>query len=179
LLGVAADERFSDALVFGGQVGGYIGGWLRLSARLAVPTDPSDNSGYDDGDVNFYFSQRIDTPSILYGASLGVVVARRTKFLFSPGITLNRTDVGDYGTLFGASMPFEWVMRGGTRFGFEVAFGRGLGGEVTYECVSPTATTCASGDVVTTDRDPGIFFMIGLNIGFGLGYPEPASPSAK
>jgi hypothetical protein len=158
--------------MFGGQVGGYAGGWLRLSARLAVPTDPSDNSGYDDLLVNY--AERIDTPSIMYGASLGVVVARRTKFVFSPGITLNRTDVGSYGTLFGASMPFEWVMRGGTRFGFEVAFGRGLGGEVKYEC---TAVNCVND--VSRDRDPGVFFMIGLNIGFGLGYPEPQLPSAK
>ncbi len=164
--------------MFGVQIGGYVGGWLRLSARWPCRRIPR---------TTRYRRRRRLVLLLAAGRhavdhvrrGLGVVVARRTKFLFSPGVTLNRTDVGDYGTLFGASMPFEWVMRGGTRFGFEVAFGRGLGGEETYECVSPTATTCASGDVVTIDRDPGIFFMIGLNIGFGLGYPEPTSPSAK
>lgn len=170
-MGTLMDERFSDGLMFGGQVGGYIANRIRLAARFVVPSDPSDESNQD---FTIGYSYQSELPDFMFGATAGVVVSQRSTFVFAPGFTVNRTNMADYGTMIGASFPFEWVLRGGVRFGLEAAVGRALGGRVRYECVE--ATFCAVGDELEQDRDSGVAFMLGFQVGFGLNYPEPLPP---
>ncbi len=66
-------------------------------------------------------------------------------------------------------------MRGGVRLGFETAIGRGIGGTVEYKC-DPAFSTACTGQTVKQDRDPGVMLMLGFQIGFGVGYPEPELP---
>jgi hypothetical protein len=166
LLGALVDERFSDGFMFGAQVGGYFGNRFRLAGRFVIPSDASDEASA----FRIGYAYHSELPSFMYGATAGVVVSQRATFVFSPGFALHRTDLADYGTIIGANFPFEWVLRGGVRFGLEAAVGRALGGRIRYQCIEPTQ--CGA-DETEEDRDSGVAFMLSFSVGFGLGYPDP------
>ena len=117
-MGALIDERFSDGLMLGGQVGGYVANRLRLTARFIVPTDPSSESSQSRVTG---WSYEDELPDFMFGATVGVVVSQRSSFVFSPGLMLHRTNLASHGTIFGANFPFEWVLRGGVRFGLEAS----------------------------------------------------------
>ncbi len=178
LVGALIDERFSDAFMFGGQAGVYIANRLRLTARLMVPTDPQSESSQSRLPA---FSYDDELPDFLFGATAGVVVSQRSTFVFSPGFALHRTNQSNHGTIIGADFPFEWVLRGGVRFGLEATVGRALGGSVHGECVDQSVPPmfCLAGEQVDEDRDSGVAFMLGFQVGFGLGYPDPLPKETK
>jgi hypothetical protein len=75
------------------------------------------------------------------------------------------------------SMPFEWIRQNGFRMGFDVAFGRAIGGEVTAECSAFGSTSCDQGEVRKFDRRAAVAFSSSFLIGWSLGKPEPAAPA--
>jgi hypothetical protein len=173
LVGALIDERFSDGLMLGGQVGGYIANRLRLAARLFVPTDPTSESSQSHL-VGWSFAD--ETPDFMFGGVVGVVVSQRSSFVFSPGFAVHRTNLADHGTIIGADFPFEWVLRGGVRFGLDATVGRAIGGRVRGECVEPPQVVqmfCDPNEERDEERESGVAFMLGFQVGFGLGYPEP------
>ncbi len=172
LTGALIDERFSDGLMFGAQAGVYVVNRLRLTVRFIVPSDPQSESSQARLTA---FSYDDELPDFMFGATAGVVVSQRPTFVFSPGFALHRTNVSNQGTIIGANFPFEWVLHGGVRFGLEAAVGRALGGTVRGECVDQSVPPmfCLAGEEVEEDRESGVAFMLGFQVGFGIGYPDP------
>jgi hypothetical protein len=125
------DERSSNFLNLGVQVGGYFLERLRVTARLVAPLEEAQDEHYDsfyDPGSGSYLSQRSRSIAVLYGASLGLILSNSRTFLFAPGLLLLRTDVEDYGTSGLLSLPFEWTTRRHLRVGFELALGHAFGG---------------------------------------------------
>jgi hypothetical protein len=95
----------------------------------------------------------------------------------SPGLMLARTDVGDYGTMLGVSLPFDWVMNSGLRLGLEGGFGRAFGGQRAVSCSTPGAADCNQRPRFE-DRDAGLALWLQFQIGFGFNHPAPLAPTA-
>jgi hypothetical protein len=110
---------------------------------------------------------------LLYGGALGVVATNSENFVFAPGVVFLRSDVSDYGSMLGVSMPFEWVTSRGMRFGLELDLGRAFGGTVHNQtCTFDPATqanTCAMND---GDRKAGRAFAVRFQMGFGFNRPR-------
>ena len=166
VLGVSWENRFSEFLNVGAQVGVYVGGRVRLTLRAAIPTDKLN----DDNSIAYgSASSHSKDASFLYGASAGVVVVSTQNFALSPGIVFARSDVSDYGTMLGLSMPLEWVMPNGLRVGFEVDFGRAFGGHLNAYCA-----TCAVPP--SQDRPAGTGFAMQFQLGYGFNHPAVLPP---
>jgi len=154
------DERVRSYLNFGAQLGAYVGGRVRLSVRLVAPVEQVEDARTD---ADYYrggvgtSDTYIDVPSramsVLYGATVGIVVANSRSFVFAPGVSLVRTDVSDYGSAFALSMPFEWTTRRHMRWGFELAVGHAFGGSVDRVCQRATTTLTYCGK--DEDQRPG------------------------
>lgn len=168
--GAFIEERFSDPLIIGLQGGLYLGDIVRLALRAEMPsTDARDQASthYTSTGSYMVYTANSESPKLLYGGSLGVSLVNTENFVFSPGISLLRTDVSDYGTVIGASLPFEWVTSRGLRFGLDVTLGRGFGGTVRYACQSGS---CPSETLTPTDRNAGRALGLRFSIGYGIGY---------
>jgi hypothetical protein len=174
--GTTWDERYSNFLAVGAQVGGYLGGWVRVAPKaLLFASEPEDdNTSNFDGSFggNGFSPDSSEPASFLYGASLGVALVRGTNFVMAPGVLFLRTDQGDYGSFLGLELPFEWVTDSGARFGFVVSVGRAFGGEFQATCFDGS-TQCDPGEQRLFDREGGAGFYSHFQIGWGMGHPEP------
>ena len=129
--------------------------------------DLSSQSGDHGVSINPAAAQRIEVvrgpATLLYGATLGAIATSSENFVFAPGLVFVRSDVSDYGSMLGISMPFEWVTARGMRFGLELDLGRSFGGTVRNRtCVSQV---CTEGEM---DRPAGRAFALRFQMGFGF-----------
>jgi hypothetical protein len=158
------DERVSNFLNLGVQVGGYFFERMRLTARLVAPLEKVQDEqygGYYSGFDSMYVDRRSRNVTVLYGASVGLIISNSKTFLFAPGVLVMRTDVEDYGTSLALSLPFEWTTRRHLRIGFELALGQGMGG-----------TQADSGiEGGTEPRPNGTFLLAQFGMGFSMGGP--------
>jgi hypothetical protein len=166
------EDRVSNFLNFGVQVGGYVFDRLRVSARMVTPIeavsdDYSQFSSFDEtGSTSVRRSRSV---SLLYGASIGVVLGNSKGFVFGPSVALFRTDVEDYGTAVELALPFEWTTKRNLRVGFELGLGHAVGGQVHHECtrsVSGIATSCGSS---SSPRPNGTMVLFQYYMGWSLG----------
>jgi hypothetical protein len=173
LNGTWQEDRYGDPFVFGVQGGAYLGEIVRVSIRLEMPTENARDEyggGYDydsvpapGGATSYTNSRRSEPPTLLYGATLGAIATSSENFVFAPGLVFVRSDVSDYGSMLGISMPFEWVTARGMRFGLELDLGRSFGGTVRNRtCVSQV---CTEGEM---DRPAGRAFALRFQMGFGF-----------
>ena len=182
LNGTWLEDRFGDPLVFGVQGGGYLGSSVRLAIRLEMPTKNARDE-YEDDSVpptglgptptppTFTSSSPRDSapPTLFYGGTLGLIATRGENFVFAPGLLFMRSDVSDYGSVVGISMPFEWITARGMRFGLELDLGRAFGGTVrTQTCTSNTTSGAQSCTESEMDRPAGRAFALRFQMGFGL-----------
>jgi len=174
LASVALQDRFSQFLNIGVQGGVFLADRLRLSVRLAVPTDHT-HDDYSGSDFLSAYHQ-VDSKgySLLYGATAGVVAASTQNFALSPGIAFARSDVSAYGSMLAVSLPFDWVMTSGTRLGLEFDVGRALGGRYDQVCAQ---SSCSGGPTQTADRPAGTAFWLQFQLGFGFNHPAPLPPA--
>ncbi|MEI9950083.1 MAG: hypothetical protein WDO74_14205 [Pseudomonadota bacterium] len=169
---VAADwqHRVSEAVSLGAQAGVYIAGRVRLTAKIAFPTESV-------GDQQLDFESATKVPSFFYAFSVGFAAVRTPTFVMSPGLMLARTDVSDYGTMVGVDLPLDWVMKSGLRLGLEGGLGRAFGGRSAVSCATPGATDCNQRPRFE-DRDAGLALWLQFQIGFGFNHPGPLPPAA-
>ncbi|HWZ89458.1 MAG TPA: hypothetical protein VNW92_11430, partial [Polyangiaceae bacterium] len=156
---VSWQYRVSQFLNVGLQAGVYAAGRLRLTANVILPTseltDQYYASAYDysSNGSAYYYGQSSKAASLFYGASAGIVAVGTPSFVMAPGVAFSRTDVSDYGTSFGVSLPFEWVTATGLRLGLELDLGRAFGGSAHLQCTSNNGGVgnCAS-PTISQDR---------------------------
>jgi hypothetical protein len=166
------DERSSNFLNLGVQVGGYFVERIRLSARLIAPLEEASDSYSDYQDVPFLSGadyENVDSPSlsVLYGVTFGLILSNSKSFLFAPGLVIWRADVSDYGTTGALTLPFEWTTHRGLRVGFELALGHSFGGEVQMAC-NVRATNASSCGVETSERPGGTAALLQYQMGWAL-----------
>jgi hypothetical protein len=146
------DERLGNFMNLGVQAGGYLFEHLRVSGRLVAPLEQvRDNHSADFSNSppsvngNFRFTQ--DAParsmSVLYGASVGLVISNDRSFVFGPSLAFMRADVEDYGTAVLVALPFEWTTAKNLRIGFELALGQATGGTRRAVCMESGANGIA------------------------------------
>ena len=154
--------RLSESVNLGAQAGVYVVRRLRLTAKLAFPTESSADVQSDvDGRRGISF---------LYAFSAGFAVVRTPTFVMAPGVMFARTDVSDYGTMLGLSLPFDWVLKSGMRLGLEGGIGSAFGGRSVVDCGS----NC---DLPRYEnRHAGVAYWLQFQIGFGLNHPGPLPP---
>jgi hypothetical protein len=163
------EHRISESVSLGAQAGVYVAGWLRLTAKIAFPTE-----GIGDQDADFGSGTK--APSLFYAFSVGVAAVRTPTFVLSPGLLFARTDVGDYGSMLGVSLPFDWVLKSGVRLGLEGALGSAFGGR-SASCSTATGADCSQRPSYE-DRDPGLALWLQFQVGFGFNHPGPLAPTA-
>jgi hypothetical protein len=166
-VGQTWQHRFSEYLNIGAQAGVYVAGRLRLSARIAFPTEQVKDD-YNNFDSSFGSSLRSKSYSFLYGASAGIVAVGSQSFIMSPGLAFGRSDVADYGSMLAFSLPFDWLTGSGLHLGLELDFGRAFGGR--YQACDSAA--CNTGNP-TPDRPSGPAFWLQFAMGFGFNHPAP------
>jgi hypothetical protein len=166
------DERTDNFLNLGVQVGGYFVERIRLSARLVAPLEEASDSHTDYDSQAFSpttGSENVDSRSVavLYGLTFGLILSNSKSFLFAPGLSIWRTDVGDYGTTGALSLPFEWTTHRRLRVGFELALGHSFGGEIQRACTAfaSTASTCKRD---TIERQGGTAVLFQYQMGWAL-----------
>ncbi|MDF3067752.1 MAG: hypothetical protein K0R38_3353 [Polyangiaceae bacterium] len=171
-------DRVSNFLNFGAQVGGYFFDHLRLSARIVAPTeevrDQSDGFSSFDGGGGPLFRTTRKAPSrsmsLLYGASVGLVVSNDRSFVFGPNIGFVRTDVGDYGTAVLVGLPFEWTTASKMRIGFDFSIGHASGGTTRSTCTQTDSSGLTSSCGMTVnDRQGGTTVVFSYYMGWSLG----------
>lgn len=180
---IAWQNRFSQFLTVGGQLGMYLGGRVRVAVNALVPaTQLRDNFSYDhsDGDGDYTLVPAKDV-SVIFGASAGYVVLSTPTFVFAPGVAFSHTNVANYGSSLAFSMPFDWVTEGGLRVGFELQGGRTIGGVYRVECISALSgipSNCSSGPTqIDRDRPGGTSILVQFQLGFGFNHPDPLPPA--
>jgi len=165
------DGRVGNFLNLGAQFGVYALDRLRLSGRFVTPLER-----VEDGAVQRYYptfpgaggiNRDVASRSIsmLYGASLGLVVTNSRSFVFGPNLGFLRTDVEDYGTAIALGMPFEWTTKTNLRVGFELSLGHAVGGSVREECVTGTVS-CGQ---TRRERPGGTAVVFQFYMGWALG----------
>jgi hypothetical protein len=167
------DERADQFLNLSVQAGGYLANRLRVAARLTAPlAEPKDKFGDSNNPPPILLStsyEPIDSrsPSLLFGASLGVVIANTKSFVLAPGLLVARTDVNDYGTVVALAVPFEWTTARHLRMGFEADLGSALGGSARRQCRQniPPGGTCSNDRV---DRPAGLAVLMQFQMGWAL-----------
>lgn len=179
IAGVAEDKRFDHLFNVGIQAGAYLGGRVRIAGRFIMLTSEPDDDLADESRSSDtsdlpagYIGVSSEPPIVVYGGSLGFAVVAKRNFALAPGVLVMRTDESDYGTFLGMGVPFEWVGDDGARFGFEVGFGRGFGGEIRGRCVR---SPCTVDQEKTFDRPTGGVFYAHFQFGWGFNHPEPIS----
>ncbi len=153
------DERSSNFLNLGVQVGAYFFQRMRVAVRMVAPLEEA-----SDDHANRYLydgvSSTLPTPSrsiaVLYGASVGLILSNSKTFLFAPGLLIMRTDVNDYGTTGSLSLPFEWTTERHLRVGFELALGHAFGGYEGYDH--------------DLERHGGTAVLLQYSMGFAMGH---------
>jgi hypothetical protein len=173
------EQRFSNLTTFGVQVGGYFFRRVRLVGRIMLPIEKlGDRASTESTQFSLGYQQvRSERPTFLYGGALGIVAANNHNFVFSPGLAFVRTDVSDYGTFVGLSLPFEWVTESGLRVGTEVNVGRAFGGVIRLNCFSTGVNPVCDSDR-TADRRAGTGIFFDFQIGWGFNRPEPVPQAA-
>ena len=117
---------------------------MRLTAKIAFPTETVSDEQAD-------FGAGAKPPAFFYAFSAGFAALRSPTFAMSPGLMFARTDVSDYGSMLGLSLPFDWVTQGGLRLGLEGGLGRAFGGQRAVSC-SETAVGLQSAPQVPRSR---------------------------
>lgn len=164
------DERVGNFLNLGAQFGAYAFDRLRIAGRILTPLDD-----VEDGGDNFFSSNfgggsssralRSRSVSLLYGASVGLVVTNSKAFVFGPNLGFLRTDVEDYGTAIALGLPFEWTTRKNLRVGFELSLGHALGGTLRRQCIAGTSS-CG---LTRESRPGGTAVIFQFDMGWALG----------
>jgi len=152
----------------GAQAGVYLAERARLTAKIAFPTESWDDQQAD-------FGSGAKNPSFFYAFSAGFAALRTPTFAMSPGLMLARTDVSDYGTMIGLSLPLDWVTSSGMRLGLEGGLGRAFGGRSATSCATPGAADCNQ-RARYEDRQSGAALWLQFQIGFGFNHPGPLPP---
>lgn len=173
-------QRTGQFFNLGAQVGGYFAERLRVAARVILPLEEARDEGgsYDDysdpsGSANMNYVPVASEPvSFLYGATVGVALLTTKTFVMSPGITLVRTDVGDYGTVAALSLPFEWTTSRRLRLGFEVDLGRAFGGTIKRSCSIFNAGGSVDCGTAIADRRHGAALIVQFHMGWALSAPD-------
>jgi hypothetical protein len=168
------ENRVGNFLNLGVQFGGYLWERLRVSGRMVVPLEDvnddlsSYNYGTDGSGSGSYNRRDARSMSVLYGASVGLLITNSRSFVFGPSIALQRTDVSAYGSAVSFGMPFEWTTRKNLRIGFELAIGHGFGGSSQQVCrtSSSPSTSCGERKI---DRESGMTVLFQYNMGWALG----------
>jgi len=163
IAGVDWKRRLSGALNVGVQAGLFVAGRVRLSAKLVFPSD-----NLHDDDAGYGFGAK--DPSLFYAFSAGVAAVRTPSFVMSPGLMFARTDVSDYGTMLGLSLPLEWVTGSGLRLGIEGGLGRAFGGRTASNC-NDVVALCTLPPY--RDREGGSALWFQFHVGFGFNHPAP------
>ncbi len=179
---IAWQNRFSQFLTVGGQVGAYFGGRVRVAVSALVPaSELTDNYSYDFSDgVGDYRLVPAKDVSVIFGATVGYALLRTPSFAFSPGVAFSHTNVANYGSALAFSMPFDWVTEGGLRIGLEFQGGRAIGGVYRVTCSSPlpgVGSSCAEGPQIDRDRPAGTTILAQFQLGFGFNHPGPLPES--
>lgn len=170
--GLFLEERFGDPLVVGVQGGAYFGDLVRLSLRAEMPSSEATDqasSRYDYQSSYTLVNVKSEPARFVFGGTLGLTVVNTQNFAFSPGVMALRSDVSDYGTVLGVSLPFEWITSRGLRFGLEVDLGRAFGGTTHVTCTSATGF-CPTNDLGDQDRNAGRALGLRFSIGYGIGF---------
>ena len=170
--GLFLEERFSDPIVVGIQGGAYLGDIVRLSLRAEMPSSEATDQAsvhYDYQSSYSLVKVNSEPARFVFGGTLGVTVVNSQSFAFSPGVMALRSDVSDYGTVVGVSLPFEWITSRGRRFGLEVDLGRAFGGTAPVSCASTTGF-CPTNDLGDRDRNAGRALGLRFSIGYGIGF---------
>ena len=162
IAGVDWKHRFSGALNVGVQAGVFLSGRVRLTAKLVFPTDTLHDEGSE-------YGARAEDPSLFYAFSAGVAAVRTSNFVMSPGLMFARSDVNDYGSMLGLSLPLEWVTGSGLRIGIEGGLGRAIGGRSGNGC-NDVGGLCAG---PYRDREGGSALWFQFHLGFGFNHPAP------
>lgn len=168
-------DRVGNFLNFGVQAGGYFFQYLRVSARVVAPLeevrDNRSHSDFANSGPNFLVTN--STPSrnmsVLYGASLGLVVSNDRSFVFGPNLGFARTDVEDYGTAVLVGLPFEWTTGSNLRVGFELAIGHATGGSALDRCTTGGTGVSVSCGVFNAERQGGTSVVFSYYMGWSLG----------
>jgi hypothetical protein len=166
---VAADwqNRISESASIGAQAGVFVAHRARLTAKISFPTE-----GWGDQQADFGSSSK--NPSFFYAFSAGFAAVRTPTFVMSPGLMFARTDVSDYGTMLGFSLPLDWVTKGGLRLGLEGGLGPSFGGQRMVTCTGASAD--CSQQPRYQDRASGAALWLQFHIGFGFNHPGPLPP---
>ena len=166
------EDRVGNFLNLGVQFGGYVFERLRVSARMITPledvSDGYSNYGGNVGNGTGSF-EPVDarSMSVLYGASVGLLITNSKTFVFGPSVQFQRTDVNAYGSALALGLPFEWTTQRNLRVGFELGFGHAFGGSVRYTCRN--FATNASCGTRTADRPSGTTVLFQYSMGWSLG----------
>lgn len=158
------DNRYSNFLNFGAQVGCYCFGRLRLSARVMIPL----GTVGDDYRTSIFSEppfRQARNVSFVYTASVGLVVTNSRSFVFGPSVVLQRADVEAYGSELAFALPFEWTQRKNMRTGFEFSLGHAFGGSVADTCTTASSPGCAT----FRTRPSGTSILAQFNLGWALG----------
>ena len=167
------ENRAGNFLNLGVQFGGYVFDRLRVSARVVAPLDDvtDDLSNYYSGTGNGSGTFRhvsARSMSLLYGASVGLLITNSKTFVFGPSVELQRTDVEAYGTTLAFGLPFEWTTQRHLRVGFELAIGHSFGGSARQVCDTFTSPSASCGSR-TVDRPAGTAVLFQYSMGWSLG----------
>lgn len=167
---VAADwqHRISESASIGAQAGAFVAHRVRLTAKISFPT-----GGWGDGSGSY--TSGLKTPSFFYAFSAGFAALRTPTFVMSPGVMFARTDVSDYGSMLGLSLPLDWVTKGGLRLGIEGGLGPAFGGRSAINCSEPTSNDCSQRPIYE-NRKSGAALWLQFHIGFGFNHPGPLPP---
>ena len=163
------ENRFSGVVYVGAQAGVYAAHRVRLTAKIGFPLESL-------GDQQADFGSGSKNPSFVYALSAGYALWRTPNFALSPGLMFARTDVSDYGTMLGVSVPLDWVMKNGLRLGLEGGLGPAFGGRRAVSCTTPGAADCSQKPSYQ-DRKAGVAAWLQFQIGFGFNHPGPLPPA--
>ena len=178
--GINMENRLQHFLALGLEAGVFLGDIVRLAPQISMFSSEADDDlqPFESSDTipADFQPEPSESASLLYGGSLGFALISRQSFVFSPGLKYLRTDVSDYGSFLGVSLPFEWVSNEGARFGFVVDIGRAFGGSVRGTCFgSSVPASCDPGEVREFDREAGAAFYSHFQMGWGFNHPPPES----
>ena len=166
------DDRVDNFWNLGVQVGAYLFDHLRVSARLVAPLEEvRDSHTYyatQTSSRGSYHPVDSRSVSLLYGASVGLVITNSRSFVFGPSIALLRTDVEAYGSAWFITLPFEWTTQRSLRIGFEFGLGHAFDGKVREACLTNTSPARGCG-VVEVDRTGGTALLAQFYMGWALG----------
>lgn len=159
------DDRVDNFFNFGVQGGVYLFEHLRISARLAAPLDEVRDSYSHYSYASGYRQIDSRSMSVVYGASVGLVISNSRSFVFGPSLALLRTDVEAYGSAWLVTLPFEWTTRSNLRVGFELGLGHAFDGTVRF-----CSTAAAGCNGITTQERPGSSALLAqFYMGWALG----------